>query len=415
MKNAKKKIINVVLILSLLFYFGTFDNTFTRTMEAKAASKYSVKTKDGTKITAKKGETVVHAYQSYPGKSRSGIKIYLPNFESYTSGEFVVFEDEEYQKEWSLGYIDKIYNSSYVPVPCYHMEYIMPFGYDTTYLEEYIKVLSGLGFKVSDESYGSLLRKYYLRYTGTESITGDICGQSKSRNNYETYDMYISISLSNNMTLVNFEYPMEVGFETNSVKSITHDTTVSTKYYAANNRTFHVFGGNMTVGEYIILEVNKSKLKKGAVFNYSKLAEESDKANGICKLILMNTRRVGDLTDLYPSSAKVKNAKIKVLAADNNGVALYYYIKFTGRASHTFVFEGIAYSKSGSTSGTTVPSKIELDICNYCYGAKTCPVCYGRKGMRYNTWGQGGSGWVDCAGCKGSGKCSRCGGDGKKH
>lgn len=388
------------------------------TDETKPVSEYSVKASDGTTITAKRGQTAIHSYQSYPGKSRSDIKIHLPNFESYTGGEFVTHSEEKYQDEWSMGfYYDGL--NGYAPVPCYKASYIMPFGYDIKWLDEYRTMLTELDFKVIETETGPLSEEYYLRYKGSESITGDICCTYNSRAGMcIKYDMYISIvQIGTNATMVTFEYPVELGFEMDSVKAITQDTSVASTYFPASNRTFFAFGGNMTVGEYVGIEVNKSKLKKGAVFTHSDLAKESEKEDGNCKLVLKNTYRVSqECTNLYPSSDKVEDAEIKVLAADSKNVAFYFKMKFVGRASHTFVFEGIASGVPSDVSpdSVKVPAKVTLrDVCTKCYGKKLCPVCHGKKGMSYNTWGQGGSGWVKCAGCKGTGKCWKCGGSGK--
>lgn len=388
------------------------------TDETKPVSEYSVKASDGTTITAKRGQTAIHSYQSYPGKSRSDIKIHLPNFESYTGGEFVTHSEEKYQDEWSMGfYYDGL--NGYAPVLCYKASYIMPFGYDIKWLDEYRTMLTELDFKVIETETGPLSEEYYLRYKGSESITGDICCTYNSRAGMcIKYDMYISIvQIGTNATMVTFEYPVELGFEMDSVKAITQDTSVASTYFPASNRTFFAFGGNMTVGEYVGIEVNKSKLKKGAVFTHSDLAKESEKEDGNCKLVLKNTYRVSqECTNLYPSSDKVEDAEIKVLAADSKNVAFYFKMKFVGRASHTFVFEGIASGVPSDVSpdSVKVPAKVTLrDVCTKCYGKKLCPVCHGKKGMSYNTWGQGGSGWVKCAGCKGTGKCWKCGGSGK--
>ena len=385
--------------------------------DAKPVSGYSVKASDGTIITAERGQTAIHSCQSYPGNTRSDIKIHLPNFESYTGGEFVVHSEEEYQDEWSMGFFYDGLNG-YVPVPCYRTDYIMPFGDGIEWMDEYKTMLTELGFKVTETETGPLSEEYYLRYQGPESITGDICCTYNSRAGIcIKYDMYISIvQIGTNATMVTFEYPVELGFEMDSVKTITQDTSVASTYFSASNRTFFAFGGNMTVGEYIGIEVNKSKLKKGAVFTHSDLAKESEKEDGNCKLVLKNTYRLGECTNLYPSSDKVEDAEIKVLAADSKNVAFYFKIKFVGRASHTFVFEGIASGVPAdvSAASVTVPANVTLhDVCTKCYGKKLCPVCHGRKGMSYNTWGQGGSGWVNCAGCKGTGKCWKCGGSGK--
>lgn len=48
--------------------------------------------------------------------------------------------------------------------------------------------------------------------------------------------------------------------------------------------------------------------------------------------------------------------------------------------------------------------------CCICHGSTTCQSCYGRGGMSYNTWGQGGSGWVTCSGCNGTRRCKYCNG-----
>lgn len=86
-------------------------------------------------------------------------------------------------------------------------------------------------------------------------------------------------------------------------------------------------------------------------------------------------------------------------------------------------------SSSGSSSSGNIGS---LNLCfscggtgncNICHGGGLCQVCFGRGGMSVPTYGQGGSGWVTCKGCNGSrrckycsnGRCSTCGGSGKRY
>ena len=52
--------------------------------------------------------------------------------------------------------------------------------------------------------------------------------------------------------------------------------------------------------------------------------------------------------------------------------------------------------------------------CLKCHGTGICPVCNGRGGMSYNTYGQDDDGWVECAGCHGGRLCPRCNGTGKE-
>lgn len=68
---------------------------------------------------------------------------------------------------------------------------------------------------------------------------------------------------------------------------------------------------------------------------------------------------------------------------------------------------------SGSTSLNLCTACYGTGKCGICHGTRTCQSCMGRGGMSYNTWGQGGSGWVECAGCHGSKKCKYCSGTGK--
>lgn len=90
-----------------------------------------------------------------------------------------------------------------------------------------------------------------------------------------------------------------------------------------------------------------------------------------------------------------------------------------------FTFEGRGYSVDSSNSGgqtvapdsnytppvnPTIPT---INNCSVCHGSGLCQVCHGRGGMSYNTYGQGGDGWVVCQGCKGNRRCKYCNGTGK--
>ncbi|MFR2155330.1 MAG: hypothetical protein ACLS48_12360 [[Eubacterium] siraeum] len=79
-----------------------------------------------------------------------------------------------------------------------------------------------------------------------------------------------------------------------------------------------------------------------------------------------------------------------------------------------FTFEGRGYSVDSSNSGgqtvapdsnytpSVKPTIPTINNCSVCHGSGLCQVCHGRGGMSYNTYGQGGDGWVVCQGCKGT-------------
>ena len=94
-----------------------------------------------------------------------------------------------------------------------------------------------------------------------------------------------------------------------------------------------------------------------------------------------------------------------------------------------FTFEGRGYAIDGSQTGngnTTTPVQPSVtnpplddplpaisNKCTVCHGSGICQVCFGRGGMSYATYGQGGDGWVVCEGCKGNRRCKYCNGTGK--
>lgn len=90
-----------------------------------------------------------------------------------------------------------------------------------------------------------------------------------------------------------------------------------------------------------------------------------------------------------------------------------------------FTFEGRGYSVDSSNSGgqtvapdsnytpSVKPTIPTINNCSVCHGSGLCQVCHGRGGMSYNTYGQGGDGWVVCQGCKGNRRCKYCNGTGK--
>lgn len=72
-----------------------------------------------------------------------------------------------------------------------------------------------------------------------------------------------------------------------------------------------------------------------------------------------------------------------------------------------------SYSDNGGydNGGGYVPA---YTSCLKCHGTGICPVCYGRGGMSYNTYGQDDDGWVECAACHGGRLCPRCNGTGRE-
>lgn len=77
------------------------------------------------------------------------------------------------------------------------------------------------------------------------------------------------------------------------------------------------------------------------------------------------------------------------------------------------VVGGAAAGGSGSGGSGSVSIPMD-DTCPRCFGRKICQVCNGKGKMSYNTWGQGGTGYVLCEGCKGTRLCESCGGSGKR-
>lgn len=70
----------------------------------------------------------------------------------------------------------------------------------------------------------------------------------------------------------------------------------------------------------------------------------------------------------------------------------------------------VAGSQGSSSGNNLCPACNGTGNCCICHGSTTCQSCYGRGGVSYNTWGQGGSGWVTCSGCNGTGRCKYCNG-----
>lgn len=80
-----------------------------------------------------------------------------------------------------------------------------------------------------------------------------------------------------------------------------------------------------------------------------------------------------------------------------------------GSNDYSSSYDSSDYSSSyGSGSYGNSYSGYTYDVCSICHGSKLCQVCHGRGGMSYSTYGQGGSGWVDCTGCNGSRRCKYC-------
>lgn len=80
-----------------------------------------------------------------------------------------------------------------------------------------------------------------------------------------------------------------------------------------------------------------------------------------------------------------------------------------GSNDYSSSYDSSDYSSSyGSDSYGNSYSGYTYDVCSICHGSKLCQVCHGRGGMSYSTYGQGGSGWVDCTGCNGSRRCKYC-------
>lgn len=69
------------------------------------------------------------------------------------------------------------------------------------------------------------------------------------------------------------------------------------------------------------------------------------------------------------------------------------------------------YDNYGSYQGNGGYS--DYNVCSVCGGSGICQVCFGRGGISYPTYGQGGDGWVECEGCHGNRMCRYCGGTGR--
>ena len=92
--------------------------------------------------------------------------------------------------------------------------------------------------------------------------------------------------------------------------------------------------------------------------------------------------------------------------SDNNGYESSYGDYDNGYGESSYIDNG-GYG-GGSVYVPTYTS------CLKCHGTGICPVCNGRGGMSYNTYGQDDDGWVECAGCHGGRLCPRCNGTGRE-
>lgn len=138
--------------------------------------------------------------------------------------------------------------------------------------------------------------------------------------------------------------------------------------------------------------------------------------------------------NIYGNTGYFDEITLTPVRMDDGGVTTAYFsvtFRDTSGGAHTITgliaaaldknYTGSSENKNTGNSGSS-GNAVSLDLCMTCYGSgrcgichgtRTCQSCAGRGGMSYNTWGQGGSGWVDCAGCHGSKKCKYCSGTGK--
>lgn len=94
--------------------------------------------------------------------------------------------------------------------------------------------------------------------------------------------------------------------------------------------------------------------------------------------------------------------------SDNNG----FYFDNGGESSYGESSYGESDYSDYEGGGGYIPEFTAS--CLKCHGTGICPVCFGRGGMSYNTYGQGGDGWVECESCHGGRLCPRCNGTGKE-
>ena len=114
------------------------------------------------------------------------------------------------------------------------------------------------------------------------------------------------------------------------------------------------------------------------------------------------------ISDRYSSDDDYYPHRDRDESSDNGG----YNESSYGGYEDNGGYDESSYTDGGYGGGSVcVP---EYTSCLKCHGTGICPVCYGRGGMSYNTYGQDDDGWVECAACHGGRLCPRCNGTGRE-
>lgn len=231
-------------------------------------------------------------------------------------------------------------------------------------------------------------------------------------------------------TSTHFDYPeLAAGqaivtlTEKNSGKQV-DPGTVSTYFTSGNG--FDVFCVTMTKDSNDMLIIggalNSNICHAGSYFQDSGLKSE----RAFIDLVFLGIDNNGYYTDKcyehtsYSNPDDLKNCTLDIGNYTAKSEATYYI-------KTDYTFNGVEYTlesfcRADYTASAQDVQQAQIQqyqqeqasgVCTVCHGSGICQVCYGRGGMSYATYGQGGSGWVDCESCKGNRVCKYCSGTGR--
>ena len=197
---------------------------------------------------------------------------------------------------------------------------------------------------------------------------------------------------------------------------------------------FTIEGFNQVAGDTLCIQLREGAYPQGSALKLEDFRAQADSGDAAqCRFEIRSKEITGDaewgqLVGLQPNQANADrfySLELEIVKLSNELAVLYFGTILKNEYGDHYLIEGLvattapqseeagAYASEdvsalGVDHGMPTPS-----VCTICNGSGICKVCFGRGGMSYTTYGQGGSGWVDCAGCKGSRKCQYCGGTGK--
>lgn len=225
-------------------------------------------------------------------------------------------------------------------------------------IRDYLNLLEKYGFSCTDTNSSTVMGYEYmttkkLTYTGSENITKNMC-QDYEGDSYDAEITYFKDSYKDS-AFVSITMPKEIGVKDTgerrsgknasagqsvSINTVKSDQSFFLKWGEYDVYKIYAFGNSE---DYIDIKLKPGTYKAGSKYSYS----DFKNLKGVSYSILSHEIVEDDIYNYISptdNTRMIKDFQVKVLKADKNVHALYYYITVCDQHAYNYVLEGVIVS-----------------------------------------------------------------------